>query len=89
MVRVEDEIYVRIYVRSVNGPTSDWLRATRSRHEGRVRAMDVEHDPADPQPRGRLHDQAAAAALTDTVGPSCLLLSGESRSSFTPASSIR
>lgn len=40
VVRVGDEIYVR----SVNGPTSDWFRATRSRHEGRVRAGGVDRD---------------------------------------------
>src|SRR2546421_8808534 len=40
VVRVDDDLYVR----SVNGRTSDWFRGTQRRHEGRVRAGGVEKD---------------------------------------------
>ena len=33
-----------LYVRSVNGRTSAWYRATRARHEGHIRAGGVEAD---------------------------------------------
>jgi hypothetical protein len=33
-----------LYVRSVNGVTSDWYRGTRALHEGRVAAGGVERD---------------------------------------------
>lgn len=42
-----------LYVRSVKGPTSDWFRSTRVRHEGHIQAgavgkevtfVDAEHD---------------------------------------------
>ncbi|MQY20527.1 DUF2255 family protein [Nocardia macrotermitis] len=39
-VRTDDEIYIR----SVNGPTAAWYRATRSRHEGHLRVADVDID---------------------------------------------
>lgn len=38
VVRVDDDLYVR----SVNGRTSDWFRGTQRRHEGRIRAGGVE-----------------------------------------------
>jgi hypothetical protein len=37
VVRVDD-----LYVRSVNGRTSDWFRGTQRRHEGRIRAGGVD-----------------------------------------------
>jgi hypothetical protein len=40
VVRVDDDLYVR----SVNGRTSDWFRGTQRRHEGRIRAGGVERD---------------------------------------------
>jgi hypothetical protein len=42
VVQVEDDLFVR----SVNGRTSDWFRGTQRRHEGRVRAGGVEKDVA-------------------------------------------
>jgi hypothetical protein len=39
-VRVDDDLYVR----SVNGRTSDWFRGTQRRHEGRIRAGGVERN---------------------------------------------
>jgi hypothetical protein len=33
-----------IYVRSVNGRTSDWFRGVQTRHEGHIRAGGVEKD---------------------------------------------
>jgi hypothetical protein len=40
VVRVDDDLYVR----SVNGRTSDWFRGTQRRHEGRIRAGAVDKD---------------------------------------------
>ncbi|WP_030616282.1 DUF2255 family protein [Streptomyces fulvoviolaceus] len=40
VVRVGDEIYVR----SVNGPGSDWYRGTRAHRQGRVQAGGVDKD---------------------------------------------
>jgi hypothetical protein len=40
VVRVDDDLFVR----SVNGRTSDWFRGTQRRHEGRIRASGVEKD---------------------------------------------
>jgi hypothetical protein len=40
VVRVDDDIYVR----AVNGRTSDWFRGTQRHHEGRIRAGGVEKD---------------------------------------------
>jgi hypothetical protein len=42
VVRVDDDLYVR----SVNGRTSDWFRATQRRHEGRIRSGGVDKDAA-------------------------------------------
>src|SRR2546429_7606696 len=40
MVRVDDGLFVR----SVNGRTSDWFRGTQRRKKGRIRAGGVEKD---------------------------------------------
>ena len=42
VVRVGDDLYVR----SVNGRTSDWFRGVQTRQEGRIRAGGVEKDVA-------------------------------------------
>jgi hypothetical protein len=42
VVRVDDDLFVR----SVNGRTSDWFRGTQRRHEGQIRAGGVEKDVA-------------------------------------------
>lgn len=42
VVRVGDDLYVR----SVNGRTSDWFRGVLDRHEGHIRAGGVEKDVA-------------------------------------------
>ena len=56
VVRIDDDLYVR----SVNGRTSDWFRGTERRHEGRIRAGDVEKDvtfvEADGGVEGRIDD---------------------------------
>ena len=40
MVRVDDDLYVRL----LNGRTSDWFRGTQRRNQGRIRAGGVEKD---------------------------------------------
>jgi len=40
VVRVGDDLYIR----SAYGPTSAWFRGAQVRHEGRIRAGDVEKD---------------------------------------------
>jgi hypothetical protein len=40
VVRVDDDLYIR----SVNGHTSDWFRGTQRRRQGRIRAGGVEKD---------------------------------------------
>jgi hypothetical protein len=42
VVRIDDDLFVR----SVNGRTSDWFRGTQRRHAGRIRAGGVEKDVA-------------------------------------------
>jgi hypothetical protein len=50
VVRVDDEIFVR----SVNGRTSDWFRGTQRRHEGRIRAGGVQKDVSFVDAQGNL-----------------------------------
>ena len=56
VVRVDDDLFVR----SVNGRTSDWFRGAQRRHEGRIRAGGVEKDvtfvEADGDIEGRIDD---------------------------------
>ncbi len=40
VVRVDDDLYVR----SVNGRTSDWFRGTQTRHAGHIRAGGIHRD---------------------------------------------
>ncbi len=53
VVRVDDDLFVR----SVNGRTSDWFRGTQRRHEGRIRAGGVEKDVAFVEPDGDVADR--------------------------------
>ena len=50
-----------IYARSVNGPTSDWFRGTRVRHEGHIRAGGVDKDVAFVDADHSMDDQLDAA----------------------------
>jgi len=56
VIRLGDDLYVR----SVNGRTSDWFRGTQRRHEGRIRSGGVERDvtlvEADPDLESRIDD---------------------------------
>jgi hypothetical protein len=56
VVRVADDLYVR----SVNGRTSDWFRGTQRRHACRIRAggvgKDVTFVEADPDLEARIDD---------------------------------
>jgi hypothetical protein len=85
VVRVDEDVYVR----SVNGRTSDWFRGTQRRHEGRIRAGGLEKDvtfveaDADLEPRrdgllvpaGRAHAQRSDA--TDQLLATGLAEDGE------------
>ena len=53
VVRVDEDLYVR----SVNGRTSQWFRATQVRHEGRIRAGGVERDVTFVDPAADIGDR--------------------------------
>ena len=58
VVRVGDDLYVR----SVNGRTSDWFRGVQTRHEGHIRAGGVEKDVIFvEEPDANINDQIDAA----------------------------
>lgn len=51
-----------IYVRSVNGRTSDWFRGVQTRYEGRIRAGGVDKDATFvEEPDSNINDQIDAA----------------------------
>ena len=50
-----------LYVRSVNGPESDWFRGTRVRHEGHIRAGGVDKDVLFVDADHDVNDQVDAA----------------------------
>lgn len=58
VVRVGDDLYVR----SVNGRTSDWFRGVQTRHEGQIRAGGVDKDVIFVEESdGNINDQIDAA----------------------------
>jgi hypothetical protein len=58
VVRVGNDLYVR----SVNGRTSDWFRGVQTRHEGLIRAGGVEKDVTFVDvPDANINDQIDAA----------------------------
>jgi hypothetical protein len=61
VVRVGDDIYVR----SVNGRTSDWFCGVQTRHEGHIRAGGVDKDVTFvEEPDANINDQIDAAYAT-------------------------
>jgi hypothetical protein len=61
MVRVGDDIYVR----SVNGRNSAWFRGVQTRHEGHIRAGDVDKDVTFvEEPNSNINDQIDSAYAT-------------------------
>ena len=58
VVRMGDDIYVR----SVNGRTSDWFRGVQTRYEGHIRAGSVDKDVTFVgEPDSNINDQIDAA----------------------------
>ena len=58
VVRLGDDLYVR----SVNGRTSDWFRRVQTRHEGHIRAGGVDNDVTFvEEPDSNINDQIDAA----------------------------
>lgn len=57
VVRVGDDIYVR----SVNGPGSDWYRGTRAHHEGRIQTGGVSKDVTLADADEEINDQVDSA----------------------------
>ena len=54
-----------LYVRSVNGRTSDWFRGVQTRHEGHIRAGGVDKDVTFvEEPDSDINDQIDAAYST-------------------------
>src|SRR2546421_12278745 len=60
VVRIDDDLYVR----SVNGRTSDWVRGTERRHERRIRAGDVGKDATIVEADGGVEGRIEKACLT-------------------------
>ena len=60
VVRLGDDLYVR----SVNGRTSDWFRGVQTRHEGHIRAGGVEKDVTFVEDDSDLNDQIDEAYRT-------------------------
>jgi hypothetical protein len=57
VVRAGDDLYVR----SVNGPTAAWFRATRTGHEGHIQASGIDTDVALEDVDGPINDRIDAA----------------------------
>jgi hypothetical protein len=58
VVRIGDDLYVR----SVNGRTSDWFRGVQTRHEGHIRAGGVDKDVTFvEEPDANINDQIDTA----------------------------
>jgi hypothetical protein len=53
-----------LYIRSVNGPSSDWFRNTRVRHEGHIEAGGVDKDVTFTDATGDIGEQLDAAYRT-------------------------
>jgi hypothetical protein len=74
VVRIDDDLYIR----SVNGRTSDWFRGTQRRQEGRIRAGGVEKDvtfvQADADLEARIddayRDKSACTPRASSTAPS-------------------
>ena len=65
VVRVDDDLYVR----SVNGRTSDWFRGTQRRHQGRIQAGGVEKDVRFVEADADLEPRIAKRIVDSTLTP--------------------